>query len=197
MHRLNIRKNLFDGVLVKPEQLIQQVKGTTDTDQPLKLSYHLLQFMKKNSEALFANEAKSPASVMVESQPGHYEEKLKEEKYINVDSQPNNRSTCVHPLSRPGFFTISQNSLPIELKSDSLSSSPLAHLHCQSCRQNLFSVHTSFGKKDREYTDKRFDISFELRAADAAIRGFGVARQFEFNLPEALNLVKGVKSFSF
>jgi len=49
---------------------------------------------------------------------------------------------------------------------------------------------------DQKFTKRRFDVSFELRAADAAIRGFAVARQFPFPLPEMLGFVKGLTDFS-
>ena len=182
------------AALIKSEQLMQQIKSTTNTIQLLELNYHLLQFMKKNSKAIFEDETKSLAFAMSDDQATHYEEQK-----ANMSDPLNSPLACLHPLSRLRFFSIPQNSLSGEPKSrnEALPSLPLADLKCQDCQQKFFSVHTGFSKKDRKYTDKRFDISFELRAADAAIRGFGVAHQFQFTLPETLNLVKGVKNFSF
>ena len=181
-------------ILVKSEQLMQQIKSTTNTIQLLELNYHLLQFMKKNSQAIFEDEMKSLASTMSDGQVTH----CKEQK-ANMSDPLNRPLACLHPLSRLRFFSIPQNSLSGEPKNrnEVLSSLPLADLKCQDCQQKFFSIRTGFSKKDREFTDKRFDISFELRAADASIRGFGVAHQFQFTLPETLNLVKGVKNFSF
>ena len=104
----------------------------------------------------------------------------------------NDANVCLHPLQRLSLFAIPYNS-PV---ANRLSSFPLATLHCQECKEDVRSVHTDFSPDDQRYTDECFDVSFEMRAADATLRGNALALQFQFGLPTGLSLTEDVSRFS-
>lgn len=169
-------------ILMKPELLQSQ--------QLLKLSYHLLKFMQENRKYLFEDEIKAKPQDVIPS----FENK--DQHGTNKTGSSLSHSFCQHPFSRLRFFSIPSHVSTSTTKEISIPSLPLGSLQCQNCQQNLLTVDTLFTKRDHRYTHRRFDISFELRAADAVIRGSEIARQFQFDLPQVLSLIESTK-FSF
>ena len=159
----------------------------TAGNQTIRLSYHLLKFMRANCQ--IPTPIKSVNDNASNNQPSEISF-LREEKSDTLQH-------CRHPwsprLQWQAVSVVQPFSAP---DPQALPTTTVATLHCEECQENILTCELGFDEEDRAYTQQRFNINFELRINDAAVRGGTVAGQFAMGLPQGLSLSKDVTSFT-
>ena len=171
-------------VLQNPEKLKDHL---TAGNQTIRLSYHLFKFMQENYQN--STRVVPTSDNGVNSQPP--------EPAFLREAKGDGSQHCRHPWSPRLQWQAVPVVQPFSAPDpQGLPSTAIATLHCGDCKENILTCELGFDEEDRAYTRQRFDIIFELRVADAAVRGSTVASQFAMGLPQGLSLSKGVTSFT-
>ena len=171
-------------VLQAPEKLKDHI---TAGNQTIRLSYHLFKFMQENCQNSITIVPTSDNNA--NSQPP--------EPIFLREAKSDDSQRCRHPWSSRMQWQAVPVVQPFSAPDpQALPSTAIATLHCGECQENILTCELGFDEEDRTYTRQRFNINFEFRLADAAIRGGTVASQFALGLPQGLSLSKDVTSFT-
>lgn len=169
---------------------------------PVILNYHMLRFIQENfhsssptlhgsteiSNSIEMSPVNSLPEPSVESEPSSLS--------LNEKPPPEGKAEGSSPCKHPSSLVVLR---PLTRSPNEGKTIPLAELCCQGCASHskIGEIHTEFTEMDRKYTEDKFDVTYEARAADAVVRGGAVARQFVFGLPKGLSLSPDARGFSF
>ncbi|MBS0351062.1 MAG: hypothetical protein JSR33_07745 [Proteobacteria bacterium] len=184
---------------LKPEALEQRLKSG---ELRLSCNYHLLKFMQENpptlsrARSLSGNqpENKTLLNELLRDQDNKLSSSQSERiAEVNLSPAKDNSALWLpqllwQPLQRVNQPQVVEGKLSV----------PVAVLCEENSAEAKLTLEADFNNAhDQSYTHKRLDISFELRAFDAAIRGPVVVGQFAFGLPKGLSLSPDITSFRF